>query len=271
VLYARLAERVSGVKAQSARQCRHRRAAADVQAAFGARCRVSGVDCVYRVAVSRRTRERITLGATVAKALFHSRKPLGGPGRIGRGGFRLAVVAAALSSSAYASASDFSAGIGVGADRGRVDCVASMPCDHSSAAWKVFGGYRINDAFDLQAAYFDAGSFHGGDTTPLGTEFGGTFKVSGFSITGGYTWRFAPSWDLAGRAGLASVRTRFDYADAVFGSVSKTTAQPVAGIGVGYALTPAVRLGVDYDITRFKVHTTHGSLQTLGFSARYAF
>lgn len=63
--------------------------------------------------------------------------------------------------------------------------------------------------------FFDAGRFKGGDTTPLGTQFGGTFKVNGFGLTAGYRWEFAPLWSVAARAGVASVRTRFDYANTV--------------------------------------------------------
>ena len=43
--------------------------------------------------------------------------------------------------------------------------------------------------------------------------------------------------------------------------------QPLAGLGVGYQITPALRIGLDYDVTRFKVYRTHGSLQMLGVAA----
>jgi opacity protein-like surface antigen len=170
-----------------------------------------------------------------------------------------------------ALAADFSAGVGAGSDRGRVDCVASFECDHSGAFAKAFIGYRWSDAVDLQLLYFDAGHFKGGDTTPLGTEFGGTFKVNGFGLSAGYRWNIAPAWSVTARAGAASVRTRFDYANDLAGSVSKTTLQPLAGIGIAYALTPQLRVGVDYDVTRFKVHTTRGSLQMLGLAAQFSF
>jgi opacity protein-like surface antigen len=179
--------------------------------------------------------------------------------------------AAALLAAGAASGTDFSVGVGAGTDRGRVDCVAAFPCDRDSAHWKLFAGYQLSQAVDLRAVWFDAGHFQGGDTTPLGTPFGGTFKVNGFGLTGGYRWEFAPSWSLAGRAGFASVRTRFDYANAAFGSASKTTAQPLWGLGVGYAITPSMRLSLDYDATRFKVHTTRGSLQMLGVAVQYSF
>ena len=182
------------------------------------------------------------------------------------------LLAAALSMEVGTSAAaDFSVGVGVGADRGRVDCVASFPCERGSAHGKVFAGYQINETVDVQAVFFDAGRFKGGDTTPLGTEFGGTFKVSGFGVTGGYRWQLAPSWSLGGRAGIAAVRTRFDHANTAFGSASKTTLQPLFGLGIAVAITPAVRLSLDYDLTRFKVHTTRGPLQMLGLAAMVSF
>jgi predicted porin len=80
-----------------------------------------------------------------------------------------------------------------------------------------------------------------------------------------------PGWSLKGQLGVASVRTRFDYATPFSGDVSKSTTQPLIGVSVGYDLTPNWRLSVDYDATRFKVHTTRGSLQMLGASAQYTF
>ena len=188
-----------------------------------------------------------------------------------RGFTRGLLMAAALLGVGAACAADFSVGFGAGADRGRVDCVASFPCDRSSTHWKLFGTYRLTPALQVEAVWFDAGHFKGGDTTPLGTEFGGTFKVSGIGLTGGYVWDFAPAWSLVGRAGFAAMRTRFDYANPAFGSASKTTAQPLLGLGLAYAITPSVRLSLDYDATRFKVHTTRGPLQMLGGAVQYSF
>ena len=184
---------------------------------------------------------------------------------------RSLLVAAALLASTAAAAADFSVGLGSGLDQGKVDCVASFACDRSSSYAKFYGGYQVTEAIDVQLVYFGAGRFKGGDTTPLGTEFGGTFKVSGLGATGGYRWDFAPSWSLTARAGLASVRTRFDYTNTVWGSVSQTTIQPLLGLGVAYAITPTVRVGLDYDVTRLKVYKTRGSLQMLGAAVQFSF
>jgi hypothetical protein len=170
-----------------------------------------------------------------------------------------------------ARAGDFSVGAGVGVDRGKTDCVNSYACEHGSTHAKVFLGYRVAQGVELQAAVFDGGKFDGGDTSPLGTPFGGRFKVDGIGLAAGYRWSFAPAWSLKGQLGVASVRTRFDYAAPFSGEVSKRTTQPLVGVSAAYAIAPNWQLSLDYDETRFKVHTTRGSLRMLGFAAQYTF
>lgn len=180
-------------------------------------------------------------------------------------------IAAAASAASTAAAADFTVGASAGFTRGRVDCIASMPCDRGDAGFKVYGGYRLAESVDVRLTFFEGGRFKGGDVTPLGTEFGGTFRLSGVGLSAGHLWAFAPAWSLYAQAGVAAVRTRFEYADPFSGSVSTTTAQPTAGLSLGYAVTTAVRLGLDYDVTRFKAHETRGALHMLGVSAQYAF
>ena len=184
---------------------------------------------------------------------------------------RICVVVGACAFAAAASAQNFSVGIGAGPDRGRVDCVASFPCDRSSTHFKLTGAWRFADAWDAQLAYFGAGRFQGGDPIPAGGEFGGTFRVNGVGLTAGYRWTFAPAWSGVARIGAASMRTRFEYAGALAPSVSQTNLQPLAGVGIGYAISPALRVGVDYDATRFKVHTKRGPLSMLGLAAQVSF
>ena len=186
-------------------------------------------------------------------------------------GGRWWMAAALVMSGGAADAADFDIGLSAGLDDGRVDCVASAPCDRRGTHFKATAAYRLADPIDVQLTFFDAGKFKGGDATPLGTEFGGTFKVSGVAASAGYRWNFAPSLSLRAHAGLASVHTRFDYINPVWGSASKTTVQPLFGAGVAYAITPTVRLGLDADVTRFKVHTTTGPVRMLGLSAQFSF
>jgi hypothetical protein len=172
---------------------------------------------------------------------------------------------------AAAQADETSIGIGTGADRGKTDCVAAYACNHSDVVGKLTASYGFANGFELQALAFDAGRFQGGDTTPLGTPFGGRFKVSGVGVTAGFRWRFAPQWSLLGQAGLARVRTRFDYAAPFSGEVSETVTRPLIGASVAYDIAPHWRLSLDVNATRFKVYTTNGSLQLFGASAHYVF
>ena len=183
----------------------------------------------------------------------------------------LALATFALLTGSTVHAAEFSIGAGVGASRGKVDCLGAFACDRSDTSIKVFAGYQATPEIDVRLSYFGGDSFKGADVTPLGTPFSGSFKVSGVGVTAGYLWRFAPAWSLHGRLGVASVRTRFEYADPFSGSASKTTAQPTAGLALGYDLSPAVRVGLDLDATRIKAHETRGSLQTFGLFAQYAF
>ena len=165
----------------------------------------------------------------------------------------------------------WSLGVAAGADRGRVECLSGFACDRSSTAWKVVGGVRLSDGIELQATWFDAGRFKGADTAPLGTEFGGDFKVDGLALTAGYRWPLSTQWSASARAGVAAVRARFVYDNDAWGSTRKTTAQPYASVGIAYAVTPRVQVGLDFDMTRFKAYRDRGSLRTLGVAARVEF
>ncbi len=178
---------------------------------------------------------------------------------------------ASLMAGSAASAADVEVGLSAGIDTGRVDCVASAPCDRRSNHVKLSAAYRLGETTDVQFTVFNAGKFDGGDTTPLGTEFGGTFKVSGVALSAGYRWDIAPQWRLRAHAGLASVRTSFDYINPVWGSASQSNVQPWVGLGLAYAVSPTLRLGLDADLTRFKVHTTRGPVRMLGLAAQFSF
>ncbi|MEO8525411.1 MAG: outer membrane beta-barrel protein [Caldimonas sp.] len=173
--------------------------------------------------------------------------------------------------SAPAVAADWQIGLAAGSARGRVDCVATFPCDRSDVGGKLSLAYRFAPAFDAQLAYLRGGRFDGGGTTPLGNEFGGAFDVDAIGLTVGYRWSITPLWSALARLGVASVHAKFEYANPAFGSSGKTSVQPLLGLGVAYQVSPALSVGLDYDATRIKAHTSHGSLQMLGIAAQLSF
>lgn len=184
---------------------------------------------------------------------------------------RSSVAVVACTGAAAAGTPDFSVGIAAGPTRGNVDCVTSFRCDRSSTQLKLSGSWNFADPWDAQIAYFQAGRFQGGDPIPAGGQFGGTFRVAGLGVSAGYRWTFAPDWSAVARLGVAGMRTRFEYANALAADVSKTTLQPLAGLGIGYAITPSIRIGIEGDITRFKVYRKQGSLRMLGLAAQFSF
>jgi hypothetical protein len=168
---------------------------------------------------------------------------------------------------------DFSIGAGVGLDRGTTNCVGAHACDHGSVHAKMSLNYRVVNGVELHVLAFDAGRFGGGDTSPRGTPFSGRFKGRAVGAAAGYRWTLRPEWSRKGQLGVVSVRTRFDYATpfTVDVDVDKTTTQPLAGLSLAHAFTPNWQLSLDYDETRFKAHTTRGSLRMVGLAAQYEF
>jgi hypothetical protein len=165
----------------------------------------------------------------------------------------------------------FSVGASGGEANGRVDCVQAYPCGHNAGFGKIMVSASISSTIEVQASYFRVGDLQGGDTTPLGTRFGGIFKLSGIGLTAGYRWDFAPDWDLTARGGIAGVRARFAYAAPFSGEPSRTTVQPLGGLDLDYAITSALRVGLDYQATRLKAHATRGALQTIGVGVQFSF
>lgn len=189
-----------------------------------------------------------------------------------RDGVRFAGLAVACTvASLSAHARDLSIGVGAGIDRAKTDCVAAYACNHSSAHAKLFVAYEPVQNIEVQALAFEAGHFDGGDTSPLGTPFGGRFKVTGIGLAAGYRWALAPNWSVKGQVGIASVRTEFEFAAPFDGSASRTTTQPLIGLSLAWQLAPDLRLSLDNDESRFKVHTSHGALRMLGLAAQFSF
>ena len=192
-------------------------------------------------------------------------------GREAPGWLAAALVAALSGITLPVAAADVDIGLTLGPANGRTDCIDGLPCSHGGSFAKLSAGYHPAGGLELDASYFHAGTFKGRDQTSDGTVYGGDFKTDAFGLTAGYGWRFSPGWRLSGRAGAAILRAHFDYDAPFSGSVGKTTLQPLLGVGLVHAVTPALSVGVDYDETRFKVHASHGPLRMPGASLYWTF
>lgn len=126
-----------------------------------------------------------------------------------------------------------------------VDTCSGVPsCDETGTAFKVVGGYNINEVLGLEIGYLDFGK-------AKASGFGITAEllVSAFTVGGAFKANFTP--DFAGhlRLGVASVKTKGTATDNVSRfSASETNAQPYYGFGLSYAFSKewAVEAGADF-------------------------
>jgi hypothetical protein len=185
----------------------------------------------------------------------------------------LALLSLAIASPALAEdRKPFYLGAGFGLNNGRIDCLEEFKCDHTDKSEKLFGGWLLDPSIELQVTWYNAGHFNGGNVTPLGTHFGGEYGITGWAFTGGYRYALQPDITLIARGGVTFTRVNFDYLLPDYGSDKrKTTAQPYGGLTALMSVTPVIKVGLDYDLTRFKAHRDTGLLQTFGLSAQYAF
>ena len=169
-----------------------------------------------------------------------------------------------------AAAVDFSVAAAVGPAQGRIDCIAAQPCDRHGGFGMLEGTGRFDGGLEIGVRYVHAGVFKGRDQNAEAI-YGGDFRADAIGLTAGYGWQLGPAWRLTGRAGAAAVHTRFRYDAPFSGTAGKTTLQPLVGLGVTYALSHDLAVGLDYDETRFKVHATHGPLRMPGLSLHWNF
>lgn len=91
--------------------------------------------------------------------------------------------------------------------------------DSKDNAWKIFGGFRYNEMFAVEASYADLGrhhlttSFIGGDPAALGSV-AMERKISGFGVDAVFTAPLGDRFAIFGRVG--AFRSRLE-ADAVLG------------------------------------------------------
>jgi len=82
---------------------------------------------------------------------------------------------------------------------GDVDCppIPGAKCDDKDTTWKVFGGYKINRNFAVEAGYADLGSF---DRTAPGLSASVDAKI--FDLVGVGAFPLANNFSLYGKFGL---------------------------------------------------------------------
>jgi OmpA-OmpF porin, OOP family len=120
----------------------------------------------------------------------------------------------------------------------KIDCDGASTCDKSGSATALFGGYKFEGGWALEAGYMNFGKARLADS-------GVSLDVKNTAFGGGAAF-FLPmsdSWTLIGRLGAAQVSTKLTGdIGGQRGSVSDKNVTTYVGLGVGYQVTKSVSI-----------------------------
>lgn len=153
----------------------------------------------------------------------------------------------------------------------------AMTRDESDKAFRIFGGYKFNRNFALEAGYFNLGKFgFTSTTTPAGT-LTGQIKLEGLNLDLVGTLPLGERWSVLGRVGAQSAQARDRFSGT--GAVSVLNPNPSKretnikyGAGVQYAITPAFLMRAE--VERYRINDAvgnHGDVNTVLLSAVFGF
>jgi OOP family OmpA-OmpF porin len=103
-----------------------------------------------------------------------------------------------------------------------------VPCDDRDTAWRIFGGYRFNRYFSVEAGWFDLGEASGSGpfgTPPVQTTL--TEHAEGFDFGAVFYWPVWNQLNLIGRVGVHQTRMKIEQ-------TQPTGTASVAGNNTGY-------------------------------------
>lgn len=149
--------------------------------------------------------------------------------------------------------------------------------DESDTAFKLFGGYQINQNIAIEAGYFDLGKFGFTSTTvPAGT-LNGQIKLRGLNLDLVGTLPLSERWSAIARVGAQFAQTRDTFSGT--GAVSVLNPNPRKndtnykyGLGAQYAISPSMLLRGE--VERYRVNDavgSHGDVNLFSLSLVFPF
>ncbi len=142
-------------------------------------------------------------------------------------------------------------------------------CDKSGTAVKVYAGGDIAPHAAVEIAYIDFGHASG-TLGPSG--FPGVLPVklraNAFVVAGVAKWEVYPKFTVAGKAGLAVVRSSL-----AGGGVEERNSrgQPYGGLALDYEFMKNLRVVGHYDLTKYEVDSEKETLYQLGLGIQSQF
>ncbi len=137
--------------------------------------------------------------------------------------------------------------------------VTSIDERDEDRGYKVFGGYRINRNFAVEAGYFDLGSFgYTATTVPAGT-LGGDIRVKGVNLDLVGILPITGKLSALGRVGVISERTRGNFGSTGGVRMPYASANPSErstgvkfGAGLNYDFTESLAMRLEAERYRIK-------------------
>jgi OmpA-OmpF porin, OOP family len=187
----------------------------------------------------------------------------------------LASFATALPTGALAQNLGFYYGLATGPSQAKVDekritanlladgaTSTTMTLDERSAAYKFFGGYRLNQHLAVEGGYFNLGKFGFHATTvPAGT-LDGQIKLYGLNLDLVGAWPVSQRWSAIGRVGgqYANARDTFSSTGAVSvadPSPRKSALNYKLGLGAQYVVRDWLTLRGE--VERYRINDAVGN------------
>ena len=171
----------------------------------------------------------------------------------------LAAVAALSLASTAALAQSAQSGPYLGATIGkpdwRSDSVGGISGDTAGAAYKIYGGYRMNPNLALELGATRLGRLSG----PLGDA-----KANAYSLDAVGLLPLNAQWSALGRLGVARVKTSA-------GGLDDTGTAPKFGLGAQYQLNSSTALRGEWERYRLDAFGAKSNIDTLSVGAQFSF
>jgi OOP family OmpA-OmpF porin len=142
--------------------------------------------------------------------------------------------------------------------RGGLSGVTSIDKDESGFGLKLFGGYKINRNFAVEAGYFNLGEFGYTAHTATGSQTGSA-KYQGLNLDAVGMLPLTQKFSALGRFGLTYTQAKGSFSGVGVSdpSPSKTEANYKVGLGAQYDLTDS--LGLRAEVERYRVTDAIGN------------
>jgi len=156
------------------------------------------------------------------------------------------VVSSAAMAQAKSADQGFYAGARIGQSKVDIDCTGAS-CEDTDTAFGIFGGYKINRNFAVEACYTDFGKVNATFAVPAATL---EIKSNAFEVVGVGALPLNQQFSVYGKLGFYRGEAKASATLGAFsGSQKETNTDLTLGVGVQYNFNP--QLGVRGEWQRY--------------------